>query len=179
MGHGAFILPDVVVTSWHVLQGAKDVVIHNSEGVSARILKGSSLNKRNVDLDLAIAEISRPLTRHPIFYGDTADYLTDMKGFLVHSYTGEASIHKVGIDPTRVLTDLALNGLGRNFLTDHEIGPGYSGSPVFDSRGRLSSILIGNLHTEFDNRAAPAGTFSFMGAAPHRLANFIRTTLDI
>lgn len=74
-----------------------------------------------------------------------------------------------------VYTELFNNATGGNnaaYITDKPMRPGYSGSPVFDSRGRLASLVsaIPAEHVEQGSRI-------FYGATPARLKGFIESVL--
>lgn len=180
-GHGVFILPDVVVTAWHVIKGAKDTVFINGRGEEAGILSGG-IKKFNTELDLAIVELDRTLCKKPAIYGDTDAYLNDMKGTLVTRFTGPATAHATGVHTSRMVFDYVVNSKGamRNFQSEIKCGPGYSGSPVFDSRGRVCTILSqGQWENQNDYDADKSWSKNFAGPAPYRFAGFIKQSLDI
>lgn len=180
-GNGVFILPDVVATAWHVLKGAKDPVFINNDGEEARLLSGG-IRKFNSELDLAVVELDRSLCRTPVNYGDTDDHLKDMKGTLVTRFTGKATAHKIGMDLSRSTMDSLANrnGAVRNFVSDQLCGPGYSGSPIFDSRGRVCSIITqGQWERQQDFDESNSFSYESAGPAPYRFAGFIKQALDI
>lgn len=180
-GHGVFILPDVVVTAWHVLRGGKDPVFINTAGQEAHI-KSDGLKKFNAEIDIAIVELDRSLCKTPAIYGDTDEYLKDMKGTLATRFTGAATLHAAGLYEERAAFDYLGNNKGamRNFKLDIKCGPGYSGSPVFDSRGRVCTLISqGQWDNPLDHANDASWSRNFAGPAPYRFASFIKQSLDI
>lgn len=181
-GQGVLVMPDFLLTSWHVIEGAKNVTVTGAQGKSARVVQGSPYNRKSSSLDLAFVELTSPISSDVATFSDTTDHIREMKGFLVTMFTGKAAYHTAGLDSSRVSVDARLMGDGmpiRNFLTTVNTGPGYSGSPVFDSRGKLASVLNGrHKFTDDADFPTPKGTYSFYGPSPHRMAGFIRHCLD-
>lgn len=177
-GHGVLLQPDILLTSWHIINGAEKIIVRNGLGEEARPVRGD-FNVRDKSLDLAIMELSKPLSRKVAVHTSTDTHLHNMAGFLVTRFTGKATVHKIGIDRSRTILDFQEVASGqRSYVADIQVGPGYSGSPIFDARGRLGSILAGNAEVMIGNKlVVPENGYSCFGVSPFRLAAFIQKTL--
>ncbi len=181
-GQGVLIMPDIVLTAWHVLEDLPldEIRVEHGSGKIASIVRGK-YSRKHPALDLATVEISRPLCKSSFAFVGDNDAMRD--GWLVTNYTGDTTIHRAGIDFRLAAFDAEhLYPEKRSFISDIATRPGYSGSPVFDSRGRLSSVVSGTVSyaiRDTGERVNGHSPYNFAGPTPTRLGWFVRQVLDI
>lgn len=174
LGNGVFLRKDIVLTCLHNIQGADEVLAVNYKGQKA----WGQMAAYSKDLDSAIIKLDTSLAcKTAEIGGDTEDYLHDMKANMVTYYhgaqrgdaLGKPAIYPVGIDKgVEEGLHIPHNSIRRTFASSKTITHGYSGSPIYDSRGLLSSLacsVIFNYET-------------FQGVTPHRLADFVAQALE-
>lgn len=201
-GQGVFIKPNLVLTCWHVIEGNKTLVFANQNGEQAEIVRGSRFNRKLEDFDLATVMISRPLSSTPVKLARTDDYLYERTGSLATRFNDKLRIYNVGVHEAginkfmrkevanlfkgtaleetmtdglkNIYSEAARYGLPghQTFEVDMEMRPGYSGSPVFDARGRLASLVCGA-----PAGAAIRGSKIFFGPPPEKVADFVKSVL--
>lgn len=171
-GNGVFLRRDMILTSLHIVEGAEIVYATGGDRFIGSTEWGRAPYAADASLDLAILKLKFPMKVRPaLLGGDNYDHLADRKGWLVTYFTGEATSHPAGRDAAfeeaiNVPKDIALRCA---FSSALEIKKGYSGSPVFDSCGRLSTIACSVLN---------ADPTLFFGPTPHRVSAFVRQVLD-
>lgn len=168
------------MTAWHVLRGAEHVQVFDADGNVASLQKGG-LKKKSDELDLAIVELSSSLHGRPVAYGDDDSGLQDMKGVLVSMFTGKAEFYRTGYDTRWTAWDLRqFNGRVRTFRSDHETKEGYSGSPVFNGKGHLVTILTAGYKEKFAGMPSPEeGIHNFCAPSAARATTFIKQSLGL
>lgn len=177
-GNGVLILPDLLLTSWHIVKGGKDISVTNGEGKTAQLQRGSKLNRKDEELDIAILELSRPLSANIVRLDGAKSCLEKLKGTLMTRYNGQAAQYETGVDATRDGHCMQSPLQDRNtFLSRIKSCPGYSGSPLFDSEGRLCTVLSGSYPDEsWANRVGDL--YRFLAPPPERVNRFIHRTLE-
>ncbi len=177
-GHGVLILPDVVLTSWHVLEGGLDVTFINEGGDRAEIVRKSFYNKKDIPLDIATVELSKPLTNMgALFASDGGDFYGG-GGWLAHRFSGSSEAYSVKFSSKYYKADMKNRESGiRTFESDQRVFRGYSGSPVFNKKGELASLLTFGRHKSLKDMESGNGSKIFGGPSPHRLAAFIRKAI--
>jgi len=188
-GHGVFIMPDVILTSWHLVKQSRNLTIIGPDGREAEMVRGSSFAKRSERLDMATVELSRPLSSSVVIHTDTEMYAQNMKGFLVTAFSGTTKCHKAGVHRDRPLLDELFDNDKdvQHFLCDERVKLGYYGSPVFDARGRLISLvaaikpvpLTDSTQDQPPSSEYPNGLYRFRGTRAEDTASFVRRALDI
>lgn len=171
-GHGVVLRSGLVLTCLHVVGNSEIIYATDAGGRIAASAWKNNIYAYDVDLDLAVvafdhARIGRPAK----IGGDTEEYLNDMRGWLVTRFSGPATAHAIGYhaefeEALNIPKEIAIR---RTYLSDHDIQHGYSGSPIFDSRGRLSSLAC----------ALVLSDRNVQGPPPHRLAGFVQKVFDI
>lgn len=140
-GHGVLIMPDVVLTSWHVISGSDDMTITNIDGKIAKLVGKSPVNKVNRKLDIAIFEIDRPLTGHPALFASNEDVFKKGGGFVMSNFGRKLEFIAAKVDRLSNVFNRRVAFNRQNFELDGRVYPGYSGSPVFDKQGRIVSVV--------------------------------------
>lgn len=173
-GNGVFLRRDLVLTCLHNMEDMDEALItdHKFKKSWAKIIAEDS------DLDSAILQLEKPLHgKSAQIGGDTEDFLRGMDARMVTFYHGRqrgqyigkpaaypAGIHQEIEDELRIPHD----SIRRTFASSHPVVKGFSGSPIFDSRGRLSSLACSWI---FNDQ-------TLQGVTPHRLAAFIHRTIE-
>lgn len=186
-GQGVFLLPDIVLTAWHVVQGARSLTAITPDGRTAEIVRGSPFSKKSETLDLAIVEISRPLSSSVALFSQTERQAMSMKGRLISAFSGFPLSYKAGIDPKALIKEEQEGISLRSYLSEAHVRKGYSGSPVFDSTGKLVSIVTKMTHNPVHgnnlesppNEEYPQGLYGFVGPKALATASFIRQALQL
>lgn len=171
-GQGVLLLPDVFLTAWHIVRGADRVSVFNAASERALLQPGTTIRK-DEDLDLALFELSRPLSGMRVPLGGDKHNLARLKGTLMTRYNGDAAQYAAGVDPTwagRRMQDPARKQ--NSFVSALNSQCGHSGAPLFDSKGRLCTVLHGSYPDgSCANRAGNA--YRFLAPPPERVAAFI------
>lgn len=181
-GHGVFILPDVVLTSWHVISGSEDMTITNSDGETAKLVGKSSSNKFRKDLDIALFEIDRPLTGHPALFASNDDIFRKEGGFVMSNFDSKLEFIPARLDMLSHMFNSFAQKDTRQFNLDGRVYPGYSGSPILDAQGRIVSVVThavyeGGVENSSKEERGKRGSNVCKGPAVTPLANLIRRSI--
>lgn len=129
LGTGFFIKPDVVLTNWHVVDGAKfvEMKMYDKQETFGKIIA------QDIRLDLALVKVQsrgKPVkfyTRKTLKLGETSEAIGHPRGL-------EFSITRGIVSAIRRRPTIHLDGAGKKVLfiqTDAPINPGNSGGPLF------------------------------------------------
>lgn len=150
LGSGFFVKPDVVLTNWHVVEGAKfvELKMYDKQETFGKVIAGDAL------LDLALVKVQsrgkpvRFFTGRTLDLGASVDVIGHPKGL-------EFSITRGVISAVRQHRTVVLErGGGKDVLfiqTDAPVNPGNSGGPLF-----LGDLVIG-VNTQGANKSVAEG----------------------
>ncbi|MCF8496535.1 MAG: serine protease [Alphaproteobacteria bacterium] len=187
--HGVFIAPDTVLTAGHCLQNFKRVNLHevdviNSQGESGRVVK-RLIPSFKTTIDLAVVKLDQSIGPE-----NTPPFLT-MENFartptrltLVSRFNGVAECHPVLLQKLDMFFCSVFKDTDVMFSTAIDsnsglyVGPGYSGSPIFDNHGRVTSIVTCGIGYEGTGKVELNPPL-FGGVLPRSLAKFI-SSIDL
>jgi len=148
-GTGFAIDPYTIITNRHVLEGAESLVISTFDGRDIDVALDDVL--MSDDADIAVVRVSNPLTA----------YVTSRRGQLFQDEPvtvigfpegGQMTVTE-GIVLGRIY-DAANHGMGSVILTDAEVLPGSSGSPLLDAEANLIGVIYARTD-DFQGLAVP------------------------
>ncbi|MSO93116.1 MAG: trypsin-like serine protease [Rhodospirillales bacterium] len=129
MGSGFFIMPDVVLTNWHVVENSQfvEMKMYNKQETFGKVIA------KDVRLDLALVKVQSRGKPVQFFTGKTLDLGATTEA-IGHPNRLEFSITRGIVSALRKRPSINLQGGGKDILyiqTDTPTNPGNSGGPLF------------------------------------------------
>jgi hypothetical protein len=139
-GHGVFIAPDLLLTSWHILKASRpgSIIVRNDLGEMA-LLKTRGLKHKSEPLDLAVCELDAPIGYKFCALPKENSFPQKLK--IYSRFNQEAEVNDAWPDSMENKEDLNRNLI--KFRSTLFAKPGYSGSPLIDETGAVISLVCG------------------------------------
>lgn len=148
-GSGFFITPDVVVTNYHVINGAKQIeVTYNNEVKLSAVVIGS-----DPAADIAILKVSGlEDVIQPLALGNSNEAKEGTRiyavGFPLPSYIGTTAKITEGM----ISSTTGYKGDLRQFQITAPVQPGNSGGPLFNEKGEVIGVVSAQLGSNFTGK---------------------------
>ncbi len=171
-GFGVFVAPDKVLTVWHTINGANNVMFETKDGTVARMRRGGN-HKRKTDLDLCLVELDRPIAPHvlPVASERSTRFLVpgETKVRLLTWFDDVAKNVEAKYGMAYQLPD---KSWWRDFAVATIVQPGYSGSPFINDQGEVISLVVhGTQLQDYITRGMKDGFTRCGGQTPDKLAS--------
>lgn len=148
-----------IVTNFHVVQGADDVIVNFIDGTITR----AEIIGLDPDSDLAVIRVDVPAeTLVPVTFGTVDNLVIGQTAVAIGSPFGQRWTMTVGIISAldRSIRGLDVYSIGSAIQTDTPINPGNSGGPLLNLSGHVigvnSQIISGNQSNSGVGFAIPA-----------------------